>query len=655
MDKLKSMIILFIFIIGCLVFVPFSFASSTNGTIDSTYKYAWGENIGWINFDSANGNVQVTDSGLSGYALSENVGWINLTDVVNDGNGNLSGMAWGENVGWIKFNPVNGGVTINSSGEFSGSALSENVGWIIFDCSTSACVKTDWRPVSARVVVGTGGGGGNGGHPPITVPTSVLTTPIVAVVVPIINVVKNISNTVSSVTSSVSNLFSNLFKPKNQNVVTNIPVQIPKVAPLALNTGWNLLPVSAIDSFVFEPLPYQVRDLAMKFPELNKTFQSVGVERMTDMSKLMNATLNIPGLAEQINETIKNVGVQKLGDINNINGVALNLPGFSGVNENLPNSVGVGNIAMIPGLPLAKFTLTDKKDLPSEFVFARTAGELVDLNVALSFNQDGTVSQSIASLPGQMLKLVVKPISAARSVTGYFAFDSATPKISENTNAISRASLAASALFSTEGLVSQTPAPVPVEQKLVLSSFEYTDRDHDGIYTADVAAPGVPGSYEVVTVIDYVDPELGVRKMSMITVVDPEGYVYEKDGNMQTRIPGAIVSLYHLNTATKQYELWGAKEYQQENPQVTDVSGNYSFLVPPGSYYFNVQAPGYNPYDGKAFIVAEGGGIHQNIELTSGRAWFAKINWETVLLIVVLLLLTFNLFKDKLFIKNDQK
>ena len=25
-------------------------ASETNGTIDTTYKYAWGENIGWINF-----------------------------------------------------------------------------------------------------------------------------------------------------------------------------------------------------------------------------------------------------------------------------------------------------------------------------------------------------------------------------------------------------------------------------------------------------------------------------------------------------------------------------------------------------------------------------------------------------------------------------
>ena len=38
------------------------FASSTDGTIDSTYKYAWSENVGWINFGTTEGNVHITDS-----------------------------------------------------------------------------------------------------------------------------------------------------------------------------------------------------------------------------------------------------------------------------------------------------------------------------------------------------------------------------------------------------------------------------------------------------------------------------------------------------------------------------------------------------------------------------------------------------------------
>ena len=151
--RISRIIILLLFCLaGQLMSVNFVFASNTDGTIESIYKYAWAENAGWINFGVANGDVHITDSGFSGSALNENIGWLYLGDITNDGEGNLSGYAWSENTGWIKFNPANGGVIINSSGEFTGSALGENIGWIIFDCNTSACVKTDWRPQSARPV-----------------------------------------------------------------------------------------------------------------------------------------------------------------------------------------------------------------------------------------------------------------------------------------------------------------------------------------------------------------------------------------------------------------------------------------------------------------------------------------------------------------------
>ena len=58
--------------------------------------------------------------------------------MLNDGSGNLAGYAWGENVGWINFDPnVPGdandyGVTIDSEGNFSGYAWGENIGWINF-------------------------------------------------------------------------------------------------------------------------------------------------------------------------------------------------------------------------------------------------------------------------------------------------------------------------------------------------------------------------------------------------------------------------------------------------------------------------------------------------------------------------------------------
>src|SRR3989338_1774900 len=97
-----------------VVFNKSTWVSCSEGTIDSSYKCAWGENIGWVNFGCDNCNVHVTDTALSGYALSETVGWINLEDVVNDGQGNLSGLAWGEKIGYIKFKTTKGRGSFNS-------------------------------------------------------------------------------------------------------------------------------------------------------------------------------------------------------------------------------------------------------------------------------------------------------------------------------------------------------------------------------------------------------------------------------------------------------------------------------------------------------------------------------------------------------------
>jgi len=155
-NKIKTIHILLLTAI--LIFLPcFVLASSTEGTIDTTHKHAWSENIGWINFNFTAGDVHVTDSGLSGYAWSKNYGRINLnpsvSGVSNNGAGNLSGLAWGENIGLIDFS----GVTIDSDGYFSGYASGTITGQINFNCANnSACdsldykVRTDWRPQSAR-------------------------------------------------------------------------------------------------------------------------------------------------------------------------------------------------------------------------------------------------------------------------------------------------------------------------------------------------------------------------------------------------------------------------------------------------------------------------------------------------------------------------
>ncbi len=105
-------------------------------------KYAYGENVGWINFKPSQGpGVTVTSSEVTGNAWGENIGWINLNPatagVLNDGAGKLSGYAWGENVGWINFAPMGAGVFIDNHGLFFGKAWGENIGWISFNSTGS--------------------------------------------------------------------------------------------------------------------------------------------------------------------------------------------------------------------------------------------------------------------------------------------------------------------------------------------------------------------------------------------------------------------------------------------------------------------------------------------------------------------------------------
>ena len=133
---------------------------------DDDSKYAYGENIGWLNFEPSTGDgVQVESDFLTGWVWAENIGWISLScenttscgtvnyGVTNDGSGNLSGYGWAENVGWISFScdntsscgTVNYGVTIASEGSFDGYAWGENIGWINFaltDYYVLACKVT---------------------------------------------------------------------------------------------------------------------------------------------------------------------------------------------------------------------------------------------------------------------------------------------------------------------------------------------------------------------------------------------------------------------------------------------------------------------------------------------------------------------------------
>ncbi len=128
-----------------------------NTATDPAHRYAWGENIGWVNAAPTNAGQTVTvhfdgDGGwLSGYIWGENIGWVkigadaggpyansNAEDwgVNLSAGGNLSGYAWGGNVGWIYFGHAYCDAAVHPvTGDFSGHAWGENIGWVKFSGS----------------------------------------------------------------------------------------------------------------------------------------------------------------------------------------------------------------------------------------------------------------------------------------------------------------------------------------------------------------------------------------------------------------------------------------------------------------------------------------------------------------------------------------
>jgi len=743
------------------IFAPAVFASVTDGTIDATYKYAWSENAGWLNFGTSGGNVHITDSGLTGYAWSENYGWINLSPatsgVANNGSGVLSGSAWSEGLGWINFS----GVTINSSGEFLGyGTVSRDDSQISFNCiNTNSCsvsdfkVKTDWRPRNSRLACNNAtddDGDGKidypndpgcgsltdadendpGGGMPAAAFNPPAPPPILGFNVLISNgdeysenstINLALSGGTDSVRMAISNfsdfqntgqevyaptkvwdlcqglaecpegqytvyvkfytswgqssgvvsdniiyrkktisekiieltpakiiesipeilqpLIPGFFKPKPPETPPEISLEklLPKKAPLTLRGNWQLLPTNSVKEFVLAPLPKEMAILAQKFPELGETLKKVGITKMTDLNKLKAVQLILPGITKELSLLTSGIQSDKLSR-------PRDLP-IAGVQP--------AKFALPEGIPIAKLSMAAKQKVPTEIVFAKAGGGLVDYNITLTVNNEGRPEQTITTITAKPLQLIVKPDKPVKSIKGYIVFRS-KPTVN-NQSRINIQDLTASLFFAKPTLAVAQKQSVIVEEKLVLLEFEYTDFDGDGIYAADVQMPAVEGEYEVITVLEFQDENLGQKEIRLITVVDPEGYVYEKNDGKETRIPGAIVSLFWLSPATKQYGLWPAKEYQQENPQTTDNRGTYSFLVPEGFYYLKVEAPGYPVYNGKSFQVREGSGIHVNIELKTKYWWLNIVDWKTVLLILGVALLLYNFYRDKIREESLQK
>jgi hypothetical protein len=126
-------------------------------TIVDGSGFAWGANIGWVNFrpdQPLNPDGAVVGEGFcSGLIWMANCDWVSLGDgspadgvryanndgsdfgINHDGSGGLTGLAWGAAIGWINFgSDFDAAIPVPRvdllTGQLSGYAWSPSCGWI---------------------------------------------------------------------------------------------------------------------------------------------------------------------------------------------------------------------------------------------------------------------------------------------------------------------------------------------------------------------------------------------------------------------------------------------------------------------------------------------------------------------------------------------
>ncbi len=361
-------------------------------------------------------------------------------------------------------------------------------------------------------------------------------------------------------------------------------IKIAKKTPIALRSQWSLVaapkPLPKLS-----PVMKRLVNLITKFPHLNKTFKEIGMNKIVDATKLRPVEFNLPRLAEitQLRPEIK-----------------------------------LAPLAALRGIPVSKLSTAELAKIPVGVVFVRSADEKIDLNVSFALNKKGQVRQVVNVVAGQSVKLVVKSAMPVESVRGYIL---TLPENNFDLTNIPPSSLMA--LTSPQLIKNQVQ---PVNRYLVLKEFDYRPVGNN-VFVADVQVPRGGDRYQIKTIIDYVDPKMPNQEVELVTVIDPEGYVYSKIKDQELRIKGAKVSLFWKNPATKKFELWPADEFQQNNLQITDKTGQYFFLVPEGQYYIMTEAKSYRLYKSDLFMVRRDAGVHINIELERKTFFSRFIDW----------------------------
>ncbi len=375
-------------------------------------------------------------------------------------------------------------------------------------------------------------------------------------------------------------------------------------------------------------LPKTFTNLVTSFPTLEKTFRDFGVRNIADLHRLQGVTLALPTIDELVPA------------------------------DSLAKSALVLDT-------LEGYTIDDLRDaaekLPTDVVFFELNNGKIALAPVVngaSFSGEGPTFRTI---PNQAVSMIIRPSEPVETITSQVALrELRTRQVAEAQKKTTIQSVidafgeTVSAVqvneVSAAEIKDQDLESTPQDEKgrFIVDQVDFEDSNDDGVYVADINTPEVFGSFDIITDVDYSTQ----KKDNIITntmLIDPEGYVFHQTISGEVRLANAKVSLYHFSEESSEFELWDAEKYGQVNPQITDDSGTYAFLVPEGQYYISALASTYKPYQSRGFTVQSSGrGVHINIGLQKyfDVEQFLNIDYIIVtILIVLLILMVRRLFK----------
>ncbi|OGZ73460.1 MAG: hypothetical protein A2908_04280 [Candidatus Staskawiczbacteria bacterium RIFCSPLOWO2_01_FULL_38_12b] len=491
--------------------------------------------------------------------------------------------------------------------------------------SASDSFTLDWR-------VQTGGGGGGGGishnecqnqqcvavagsgtsqcqgnsqcivAPPVPTPTP---SPIIE------QIIQPVSQQIQTITNNIINPLPPLFTPSQ--VAPSVPVPTPEAFK-----PQELIAPNPLGVFDLSSIPSDISFFAQKFPAFNSFLRDVGINKIADLQKLGSVQLTLPGFTQ----------------------------------TSLAQKPGAPVPPPSDAIPVPTLTKTAAANVPTDVIFAKTAGGLIDINTNLSFDSKGNAFQKINIPVNKPVELIVKPDQPVKSITGLVLFSKPLsvrpviyPAVTASTQSTPSILLASLIGQATAAQNTDTAAEIPAATdnhnpvQLLLQKFSYAPIAN-GFWSAEFTSPSIEGEYDIITIMDYQDSNLVPKQIKLITVVDPEGYVYTKLPEGKLRIEGATVSLLWQNPKTLQYELWPAEKYLQKNPQITNDTGKYAFLTPEGTYYLQAIAQGYQSYSTESFTIEKGSlGVFIDLPLKKITPWYQWPLRIAIMLVSILLIL----------------